>query len=132
MSDEVGNGLARARSAIATNSRFVNALTYLLFPAVLSVWTGQATPEKVGTFWFYAVIVLIGAIQLLAFLFLNQAPSDDVPGMMFDYHDLRHRLADTEAHVNQLEQSLENTVAAQVIGRYWAASGSNLTLGARV
>ena len=126
MTNAVKEGLSKARAAIVANNRFVNALTFLLFPAALSIWTSQATPEKVGAFWFYAVIAIISAVQIAAFSFLNHAPSDDVPEMLFDYHEQQHRLADAEAIVGDLQHSLENTVAALVLGRFWAARQANL------
>lgn len=126
MTTPVEEALARAKDAVHLNNRFISFLTLLLLPTVLGLWVEKAEPKEVGFFIFWAVIVTIFAIQTFAFVKLDRKASEDTPRLVFEHGEVVNLNERLIVQASELTTSLESTVAAQLLGRVWAAKQAHL------
>jgi hypothetical protein len=124
----IEDALTSAKDTVQLSARFVSFLTLILLPLVLGVWVDKADPTTVGAFTFWAVIAVIFAIQTFVYTKLDRKASEDTPQLVFAYNDLVNAHERLTVEAAELSTSLENTIAAHILGRTWSAQQAHLGL----
>jgi hypothetical protein len=126
--DVVEDALMRAKESAHLSARFVSFLTLILLPLVLGVWVDKADPAAVGNFTFWAVIAVIFVIQTFVYLKLDRKAAEDTPQLVFAYNEVVHSNERLTIEAIEVSTSLENTIAAQTLGRTWSAQQTHFDL----
>lgn len=125
MDDAPDNEVSALAVQNARKHRFITFLTILLFPLVLTLWVDKADPDKVGSFLFWAVIVTIGVIQVLAFA-LDKPVEDIAPTIFLTVREQRQIIEALNARDEALSAEVQAMTSAFVLGKSWSAIQSHL------